>query len=262
MVLVYGKKWRRNLILCGKHIKPNLFWPFKVLGFAILVVGLVMEMAGSFSAERLQSKENGILESTNAQLSLQVQQLSSTNLWFAGEMLGIAKQMKETTNSLATTSDLILKKVEKDVRSIVANSHIAAGKTISPDRTITPTQEETIVGILKPFVQNNPMMIRKVDILADWNDSESVRYLTRLADVLTKCGFDVRTMAQIGYGEDFSDRKAGGLHVFVKGSSPNPNCRQILMAFRIAQIVFDKPMLKTNETPDGILSIVVSHKPE
>jgi hypothetical protein len=79
VVRKYGKKWRRELILCGKWLKPNLFWPFEVLGFAILFVGLVVEMVGTISAERLQSRENAILESTNVLLSLQVEELRKKN---------------------------------------------------------------------------------------------------------------------------------------------------------------------------------------
>ena len=77
--MVFGKKWRRELIICGKRIKYKLFWPFEVLGFAILVVGLVIEMAGSFSAGRLQSKENATLESTNVLLSLRIEELRQEN---------------------------------------------------------------------------------------------------------------------------------------------------------------------------------------
>ena len=83
VVLVFGKKWRRELVLGGKFVKSNLFWPFEVLGFAILIAGLVMEMIGSFSAERLQSRENAILESTNVLLSAQVAELVHSNLLLA-----------------------------------------------------------------------------------------------------------------------------------------------------------------------------------
>lgn len=80
VVEVLGKDRRTKLILFGNYVKPKLYWPFEVLGFGVLVIGLGVELLGSFSAERLQSDKNGQLESTNTLLSLQIEQLRSNNL--------------------------------------------------------------------------------------------------------------------------------------------------------------------------------------
>ena len=79
VVKVFGKERRRTLIFCAKYVKPRLFWPFEIMAFAVLVLGLVVELFGSFAAERVQSKENAQLESTNTFLSLRIEELRKQN---------------------------------------------------------------------------------------------------------------------------------------------------------------------------------------
>jgi hypothetical protein len=76
---VFGNNRRRTLVFCARYIKPRLF-PFEFLGFSVLVIGLGIELLGSFSAERLQSKENSVqsfqtelLRSNNIALQLKLQ---------------------------------------------------------------------------------------------------------------------------------------------------------------------------------------------
>jgi hypothetical protein len=85
VVKKFGKDKRRTIVFCAKYIKPRLL-PFELLAFGVLVFGLAIEILGSFSAERLQSKANSELSATNAVILLQVEQLRSTNFGLSIEL--------------------------------------------------------------------------------------------------------------------------------------------------------------------------------
>jgi hypothetical protein len=76
VVNIFGRNRRRTLVLCAKKIKPNLC-PFEVIALAVLVFGLGIELLGSFTAERMQSKDNSELAATNILLSAQISQLNN-----------------------------------------------------------------------------------------------------------------------------------------------------------------------------------------
>lgn len=57
----FGTERRRRVALLVKLIKPRIL-PFEAIGFALLFIGLAIELFGSFEAERQQSKVNLVLE--------------------------------------------------------------------------------------------------------------------------------------------------------------------------------------------------------
>ncbi len=75
---IFLKPRRRNAVLLLKYVEPKLL-PYETLGFVLLFIGLAIELIGSGTAERMQSKENAILESTNTQLSFNVEELRQQN---------------------------------------------------------------------------------------------------------------------------------------------------------------------------------------
>jgi len=76
---------RRRLVGFVKVIRPKLL-PIETLFFVVLVIGLAIEILGSFAAERLQSKANLELSATNAVILLRVEQLRSNNLVLSIEL--------------------------------------------------------------------------------------------------------------------------------------------------------------------------------
>jgi hypothetical protein len=58
---VFGKKYRLKIALLAKFLHPRIL-PFEAIGFGLLFIGLAIELIGSFVAERLQSKENLVLQ--------------------------------------------------------------------------------------------------------------------------------------------------------------------------------------------------------
>lgn len=79
---IFGEEKRRRIVSCVKYSKPKIL-PFESIGFAMIVAGLTVEWISGTTAEIMQSKENGELESTNVQLSLNVEELRKENNDFA-----------------------------------------------------------------------------------------------------------------------------------------------------------------------------------
>ena len=75
---VFLKSRRRKVVWCVKHIKPRIL-PYETLGFVLLFFGLAIELIGSGTAERIQSRENASLEATNMLISLRVEELRESN---------------------------------------------------------------------------------------------------------------------------------------------------------------------------------------
>lgn len=75
---IFRKERRRKLVSWVKCLKPSIL-PVEALGFSLIVIGLTVEWISGTTAAIMQSRENGILESTNVQLSLQVEQLRQKN---------------------------------------------------------------------------------------------------------------------------------------------------------------------------------------
>ena len=76
---VFSRARRRRIVWCVKYIKPKIL-PYETLGFVLLLIGLAIELIGSSTAERMQAEENSQLELKNGLISLQVAQLTATNL--------------------------------------------------------------------------------------------------------------------------------------------------------------------------------------
>jgi hypothetical protein len=72
------KSRRRKVVWCVKYIKPRIL-PYETLGFVLLFIGLAIELIGSGTAERIQSKENASLEATNMLISLRIEELRKAN---------------------------------------------------------------------------------------------------------------------------------------------------------------------------------------
>jgi hypothetical protein len=215
---------------------------------------------------------------TNAQLSLQIAQLVSTNLEFAKEVLEQTKQIQETVKTANETRDLLgdsnttarlnetkitlaeANKVAADVRSVVTSSNLAGLKITSADRTITPEQRTVIVGILKPFIQTRIMYAKRVNVIAESSDFEAIEYSKGIASVLNESGFEVHTLEDT---RSFApnEEMPTGLEVVENGFHPTDNALEIVRAFRFAGIK-GILTLDTNNPPNGIVGVNVWHKPE
>ena len=57
----FCRQRRRRITWLFKYVKPRIL-PFEAVGFAILLIGLAIELFGSFEAERQQSKVNLALQ--------------------------------------------------------------------------------------------------------------------------------------------------------------------------------------------------------
>jgi hypothetical protein len=75
---VFGKDRRKMVVASIKYIHPRIL-PFEAVGFALLFIGLAIELVGSSTAEIVQSKENAELQATNVLISLRVEQLRASN---------------------------------------------------------------------------------------------------------------------------------------------------------------------------------------
>src|SRR5689334_19033905 len=49
---IFSKSRRRAIVACVWYVKPRLL-PFESIGFAVLVIGLAVELLGSLTAERI-----------------------------------------------------------------------------------------------------------------------------------------------------------------------------------------------------------------
>jgi len=87
---------RRRLVGFVKVIRPKLL-PIETGFFAVLVIGLAIEILGSFAAERMQSKANSELMATNILISLQIEQFRSTNFVLQAKVLNLEAAAKDRT---------------------------------------------------------------------------------------------------------------------------------------------------------------------
>jgi len=102
---VFNDDRRRLVVSWVKYIKPRIL-PIETVGFTMLVFGLAVELLGGFAAGRMQSKENSELETTNTQLSLQIEELHSNNLALQAKLQPRIITDRQITNFIFLTEYL------------------------------------------------------------------------------------------------------------------------------------------------------------
>ena len=230
---IFEKERRRKLVILVKWLEPKIL-PVETLGFAILVFGLAIELLGSFSAERLQSKENATLES-------------------------IAAQANERTSS----NELQVAILESN--NLVLRSNVAVLEKAVEWRTITPTQEKILIALLKPIAQAQHIFTTNLVIVdVDKTDFEAERYATRITSVLRECGFPVSFTPNIWWHpEEYRNRV--GLEIYGDGMNSASFEQVIFSAFAQANVSdLGHPIIRTNgvNNGSGLVHIWVFHKPE
>jgi hypothetical protein len=129
-------------------------------------------------------------------------------------------------------------------------------------RTTSPKQEATLIGLIKPLIQNTNFA-SSIHILIEPtpNDTEALLYCNRLVDLLKKCGLNPQVPIGLEMISDGNGRPAPIVGVIFNISEPTSS-RIVLVidAFKKASIPID---VDVNPKMGGHdLWIIVGHKPE
>jgi hypothetical protein len=196
-------------------------------GWILLVVGLVIAVIAHFHITKITAREKGRL---TAQL--------------------------DSTTRTATSNELQLAKLTRE--NLLLRSNLAALEATMHWRTISPTQEINLIRLLSPIAQQD-LYLNLVRVAVSSDDEESRRYADRIAEVLTKCGFNVSRdrLMRIGARPPYTSGTGIEIHV---ASSQTPAYAAILNAFKHEKINFIP--VQVQSTPSGRLEIWVLPKPE
>jgi hypothetical protein len=94
--VIFGNSWRRKIVFSVKFIEPRIL-KFETLGFAILFIGLGLELFSSFEVESIQSRESDRL----------TKQLDSTT-----QKASAAEKETAELNDRASSNELAAKQLE------------------------------------------------------------------------------------------------------------------------------------------------------
>jgi hypothetical protein len=96
---------RRECVCAVKILKPIIL-PIETFGFALLVIGLAVEIFGSFKSDQTQSQENAVMEATNTVLNLQIEELHSNNLVLEKELQPRTISIEQITNFIRVSVNI------------------------------------------------------------------------------------------------------------------------------------------------------------